>query len=525
MNSSDLGKSDLMEHEINTGDCTPIKQPPRHIPPHQREIIDQQLDELVANGRVEQSQSPWSSPVVLARKHDGTYRMCIDFRRLNQYTQKDAISLPRTDDVLEALGGAQWFSCLDLASGYWQMPVKEEDKPKTAFSTHRGQFQWRVMPFGLTNGPASFTRLMNLALSGLTWTHCLVYLDDIIIWGSTFEEHLHRLRLVFDRIQAAGLKLKPTKCQFLKREVTFLGHVVSGGGIRTNPEKVKAVETWPTPLDVKELHSFLGLASYYRRFIAGFSIIAEPLYKLCRKDTPFHWQQEQQSAFEELKHRLVSAPVLAYPDFNVGAGSFILDTDASQHLGIGAVLSQLQPDGTERVIAYGSRSLNEHERNYCTTRLEMLALVTYVDHFRYYLLGRRFCLRTDHHSLTWLMSFKEPQGQVARWLERLQEYDYTIEHRPGRQHGNADALSRRPRRHHGECPSCVPSARPQVAAVAGLPTVHKQCEGRDIWSTAAVAQAQREDPEENECEILEAGLDKGRASVLRWLPYLCQVQV
>lgn len=495
MNSSDLGKSDLMEHEINTGDCTPIKQPPRRIPPHQREIIDQQLDELVANGRVEQSQSPWSSPVVLARKHDGTYRMCIDFRRLNQYTQKDAISLPRTDDVLEALGGAQWFSCLDLASGYWQMPVKEEDKPKTAFSTHRGQFQWRVMPFGLTNGPASFTRLMNLALSGLTWTHCLVYLDDIIIWGSTFEEHLHRLRLVFDRIQAAGLKLKPTKCQFLKREVTFLGHVVSGDGIRTNPEKVKAVETWPTPLDVKELHSFLGLASYYRRFIAGFSIIAEPLYKLCRKDTPFHWQQEQQSAFEELKHRLVSAPVLAYPDFNAGAGSFILDTDASQHLGIGAVLSQLQPDGTERVIAYGSRSLNEHERNYCTTRLEMLALVTYVDHFRYYLLGRRFCLRTDHHSLTWLMSFKEPQGQVARWLERLQEYDYTIEHRPGRQHGNADALSRRPRRHHGECPSCVPSARPQVAAVAGLPTVHKQCEGRDIWSTAAVAQAQREDPD------------------------------
>ena len=200
MNSSDLGKSDLMEHEINTGDCTPIKQPPRRIPPHQREIIDQQLDELVANGRVEQSQSPWSSPVVLARKHDGTYRMCIDFRRLNQYTQKDAISLPRTDDVLEALGGAQWFSCLDLASGYWQMPVKEEDKPKTAFSTHRGQFQWRVMPFGLTNGPASFTRLMNLALSGLTWTHCLVYLDDIIIWGSTFEEHLHRLRLVFDII-------------------------------------------------------------------------------------------------------------------------------------------------------------------------------------------------------------------------------------------------------------------------------------------------------------------------------------
>lgn len=167
------------------------------------------------------------------------------------------------------------------------MQVKEGDRPKISFSAHRGQFQWRVMPFGLTNGPASFTRLMNLALSGLTWTHCLVYLDDIIIWAPTFEEHLHRPRLVFDRVRAAGLKSKPIKCQFLKREVTFLGHVVSSDGIKTDPERVKAVETWATPLDVKELQSFLGLASYYRRFISGFSIIAEPLYKLCRKNTPF----------------------------------------------------------------------------------------------------------------------------------------------------------------------------------------------------------------------------------------------
>ena len=497
VNSLDLGQSDLMEHEIKTGDSTPIKQPPRRIPPHQREIIDNQLDELLSTGRVEQSQSPWSSPVVLARKHDGTYRMCIDFRRLNQCTQKDALSLPRTDDVLEALGGAQWFSCLDLASGYWQMQVKEEDRPKTAFSTHRGQFQWRVMPFGLTNGPASFTRLMNLALSGLTWTHCLVYLDDIIIWAPTFEDHLRRLRLVFDRIRAAGLKLKPTKCQFLKKEATFLGHVVSCEGIKTDPEKVKAVETWPMPQDVTELQSFLGLASYYRRFISGFSVIAEPLYKLCRKGIPFHWEREQQSAFEELKRRLVSAPVLAYPDFNPGAGLFILDTDASQRLGIGAVLSQLQPDGTERVIAYGSRSLNEHEKNYCTTRLEMLALVTYVDHFRYYLLGRRFCVRTDHHSLTWLMSFKEPQGQVVRWLERLQEYDFEIQHRPGKVHSNADALSRRPRRYHGDCPSCVPSVQPQVAAVTGKPPAgeDQRCDGKFFWSPEVVAQAQREDPD------------------------------
>ena len=230
------------------------------------------------------------------------------------------------------MGGAQWFSSLDLASGYGQMQVKEEDRPKTAFSTHKGQFQWRVMPFGLTNGPTSFTRLMNLALSGLTWTHCLVYLDTIIIWASTFENHIHRLRLVFDHMRTAGLKLKPTKCHFLQKEVTFLGHVVSAEGTKTDPEKVKAVKKWPVPVNVKELQSFLGLAGYYRKFILGFSSIAEPLYTLCRKNIPFSWQQEQQAAFEELKDRLVSAPVLAYPDFSPAAGSFILDTDASQYL-------------------------------------------------------------------------------------------------------------------------------------------------------------------------------------------------
>ncbi|KAL9970389.1 hypothetical protein ACROYT_G022754 [Oculina patagonica] len=482
VSSFDLGKTDLMEHEINTGGHPPMKQPPRRVPPHQREIIDKQLDELLASGKVEESQSPWSSPVVLARKHDGSYRMCIDFQKLNQCTEKDAIPLPRTDDALEAVGGAQWFTCLDLASGYWQLQVKEEDRPKTAFSTHRGQFQWKVMPFGLTNGPASFTRLMNLALSGLTWTHCLVYLDDIIIWASTLEEHLYRL-------------------------------------------------------------------SYYRRFISGFSIIAEPLYKLCRKGVQFDWQQEQQTAFEELKHRLVSAPVLAYPDFSSDAGTFILDTDASQQLGIGAVLSQLQPDGAERAIAYGSRSLNDHEKNYCATRLEMLALVTYIDHFRYYLLGRRFRVRTDHHSLTWLMSFKEPQGQVARWLERLQEYDYEVTYRPGKQHCNADALSRRPRRNHGECPSCVPSVNSQVAAVTGTSQTGQGGEGEGSWSQEAIAQAQREDPdigpvveqlsrewkkptfeelqcslrknedfEEDDCKVLEAWSNKGGASALFGVP-------
>ncbi|KAK3705767.1 hypothetical protein QZH41_000594, partial [Actinostola sp. cb2023] len=477
-------------------DAKPVKLPPRRTPPHQREVIDHQLDDLLAHGRIEPSQSPWSSPVVLVRKNDGSYRMCIDYRCLNKYTIKDAHPLPRTDDVLEVMSGAHWFTCLDLASGYWQMKVSEKDRPKTAFVTHRGQFQWTVMPFGLTNGPASFQRLMNMALNGLTWTHCLVYIDDIIIWSRSFEEHLHRLRLVFSRIRQAGLKLKPAKCQFLKQRVTFLGHVVSSQGIETDPEKTKAVVDWPVPVDVKELQRFLGLVGYYRRFVTEFSTTAEPLYRLCKKFTPFQWGSKEQMAFEELKKSLVSAPVLAYPNFSTDAGRFILDTDASQQLGIGAVLSQLQPDGTERVIAYGSRSLNDHEKNYCTTRLEMLAMVTYIDHFRYYLLGRRFLVRTDHHSLRWLMSFKQPEGQVARWLERLQEYDFDVEHRPGKSHINADAMSRRPRRQHGDCPSCKSTAGAEshvskltLVQLAGTTSSVTQ----DLWSEESLASTQQED--------------------------------
>ena len=337
---------------------------------------------------------------------------------------------------------------------------------------------------------------MNLALSELTWTTCLVYLDDIIIWAPSFKEHLRRLRLVFDRIRTAGLKLKPTKCQFLKREVSFLGHVVSSEGIKTDPDKVETVRTWPTSVDIKELQSFLSLASYYRRFNSGFSIIVEPLYKFSRKGVSFQWQLEQESAFNELKYRLTIAPVLAFPDFSPDAGLFVLDIDASQHVGIGAVLSQLQPDGIERVINYGSRSLNEHEKSYCATRLEMLALVSYMDHFRYYLLGRKFRPMTDHHSLVWLMSFKEPQGQVARWLERLQEYDYEIQHHPGRLHNNADALSTRPRRQHGNCLSCTPTGLSQVAAVTrDLPASETPSEVRNYWSPKVVAKAQRDDPD------------------------------
>ena len=341
-----LGRTHLLEHTIDTGPATPVKQAPHQLPPFKRDEVDRHLSQLLTQGRIEASNSPWSSPIVLAKKHDGSYRLCIDYRKLNAVTVKDAQPLPRSDDILESLGGAKWFSCLDLASGYWQVPVAKKDRPKTAFVTHRGQFQWTCLPFGVTNGLGTFTRLMNLALQGLTWRECLVYLDDIIIMSGTFDEHLSRLRSVFEWLRDAGLKLKSSKCIFLQRKVSFLGHVVSADGIQTDPEKIAAVRDWPTPTSTSELKGFLGLVTYYRRFIPGFSAIAEPLNYLTRKDVEFKWGPEQESNFCELKHRLVNLPVLAYPDFRENSGHFILDTDASSGHGIGAVLSQKQPDGT-----------------------------------------------------------------------------------------------------------------------------------------------------------------------------------
>ena len=311
---------------------------------------------------------------------------------------------------------------------------------KTAFCTTEGLYEFKVMPFGLCNAPATFQRLMDIVLTGLQWTSCLVYLDDIIVLGRTFTEHLSNLGSVFSRIRDAGLKIKPEKCSFLKEKVKYLGHIVSKEGIAADPEKTATVKTWPTPTRTKEVQQFLGLANYYRRFIKDFAQIAKPLQKLTERTSSFLWTTECQKSFEILRHLLSSPPILSYPDFTK---PFILDTDASND-GIGGVLSQLDKDGREHVVAYGSRLLTKPERNYCVTRKELLAVVTFVTHFRTYLLGHTFTLRTDHGPLTWLYSMKEPEGQVARWLEKLQEYNFEIVHRKWLRHINADALSRLP---------------------------------------------------------------------------------
>ena len=440
----DLGRTDLVQHDIDTGDARPIRQPPRRVPLALQPELDKEIAEMLDKGVIEPGQSPWASPLVLVRKKDGTIRVCTDYRLLNGVTKFDAYPLPRIDETLEALSGAKYFTTLDLISGYWQAGLTPEARLKSAFCVRSGLYLWNVMPFGLCNAPSTFERLMESVLHGLQWSTCLVYLDDVIIYGKDESELLQRMDIVFGRLRAAGLKLKPKKCRLFARRTDYLGHVISAEGISVSPEKVAAVRDWPVPETVTDVRSFLGTANYYRRFCKDFATIAAPLHRLTDKGAQFVWTEQCQEAFDSIKEMLCTAPTLAFP---VPDAPLILDTDASL-TGIGAVLSTIV-DGQERVLGYASRSLSRTERNYCVTRRELLAVVHFVRHFRPYLYGRQFLVRTDHASLKWLFRFKEPEGQLARWLDVLNEYKFTIEHRAGKNHGNADGLSRQPCRQCG----------------------------------------------------------------------------
>ncbi|UYV84885.1 K02A2.6-like, partial [Cordylochernes scorpioides] len=360
--SEGYGRTDLTKHRINTGESNPIKQAPHRIPLARRQEAETLVKEMLDQNIIEPSSSPWVSPVVLVKKKDGSTRFCVDYRKLNDITKKDSYPFPRIIAILDTLAGSQWFSTLDLKSGYWQVEMHSDDKEKTAFTTGSGLWQFNVMPFGLCNAPATFERLMEAVLQGLATETCMVYLDDIIVLGKNFEEHLSNIEKVFKRLEAANLKLSPKKCKLFKKEVAYLGHIISAEGVQTDPKKTETVRMWPTPKDLTQLRSFLGLCTYYRRFIPGFSNIARPLHRLTESGRPFVWTPDCQRAMEKLKEMLVAAPILAYPR---PGDSFILDTDAS-NTGIGGVLSQIQ-EGSERVIAYFSKTLSKPERNYCVT--------------------------------------------------------------------------------------------------------------------------------------------------------------
>ena len=456
------GHTDAVEHNIDTGECRPVRCAPRCMSSQKIKREEACVNEMLAGGQIEPSESPWSAPVVLVTKKDGGTRFCVDYRKLNLATTKDAYPLPRIDDTLDMLAGKQWFSTLDLASGYWQVSLSPEARCKTAFATHSGLFQFRVMPFGLCNAPATFERLMDRVLQGLRWSRCLVYLDDIISFGTTFRDSLDNLVLIFERLRSYGLQLKSSKCQLFRSSVPFLGHVVGREGLRCDPRKIEDVLRWPVPDCLKSVRQFLGFVGYYRRFIQNFADLAEPLVALTGKDVPFVWSPACEDAFTGLRDAMVRSPILAFP---TETGEYMLDTDAS-NFGLGGVLSQIQ-NGIECVIAYCSRALRPSQRKYCTTKREMLAVVSMCVQFRSYLRGARFTLRTDHKSLVWLHRFKDTEGMMARWLHTLHQFQFTIIHRAGRDHGNADGLSRAPT---DPCRQCTRVECPRVDTTAEVTT-------------------------------------------------------
>lgn len=359
---SDLGNTDIIQHRINTGLAPPIRLPPRRVPMAMKEAVDAEVQRLIDTDLVVRSKSPWAFPLVPIRKKDNSIRICVDYRKLNEVTLPDSYPLPRIQDCLDALQNAKWFSTLDCTSGYFQVQIHPDDIDKTAFVCSKGLFAFKVLAMGLVNSPATYQRLMEQIMSGLQYETCLIYLDDCIVYSQTFEEHIERLDEVLSRMSKANLKFTPKKCHLFKQEVKFLGHVVSEKGIATCEDKVTAVKEWPLPTCVKDIKSFLGLASYYRRYIKSFSTISAPLNKLTQKGETFKWTPECQTAFDTLKEVLTCAPILGYPNIR---DQYFIDCDASS-VGIGAVLSQMQ-DGVERVIAYFSKTLNRAQRQYCVT--------------------------------------------------------------------------------------------------------------------------------------------------------------
>ena len=420
---------------------------PNHKPPYRRPFrlslqekieVDRQVADLLQKGLIEPCASPFGAPVLFVLKRDGTLRMCVDYRALNKQTIRDRYPLPRIDDLLDKLHGKAIFSSLDLQSGYHQISIPEQDRTKTAFVTHSGQYQYKVMPFGLTNAPSAFQRVMNDVFHDMIKEgFVLIYLDDILVVSSSEEEHQRHLRAVLSRLRDKQLKIKLSKCELFQPQLKFLGHIISAAGIAVDPEKVKAIIDWPLPTMLKQLQAFLGLANYFRRFIRGYSTLAAPLTNLTRKCAMQNqWEDDQVAAFEAIKLALVTAPVLALPDLSK---PFTLLSDASLH-GTGGILTQ---EG--RVVAFTSAKFSPAEYNYSTGEQELLAILRACQIWRCYLEGPfTTVVLTDHRPLTHILTQQQMSRRVTRWVEFLQRFKLDIQYLPGK-HNPADALSRHPR--------------------------------------------------------------------------------
>ncbi|KAJ0771840.1 putative nucleotidyltransferase, Ribonuclease H [Helianthus annuus] len=392
--------------------AAPIARAPYRLAPSELEELSTQLQELLDKGFIRPSSSPWGAPVLFVKEKDGTFRMCIDYRELNKVTVKNRYPFPRIDDLFDQLQGSSYYSKIDLRSGYHQLRVRDKDISKTAFSTRYGYYEFQVMPFGLTNAPAVFMDLMNRVCKPYLDKFVIVFIDDILIYSKSQEEHEHHLRLILELLRTEQLYAKFSKCDFWLREVHFLGHVVNKDGIHVDPSKVDSIKNWPAPRTPTEIRQFLGLAGYYRRFIKDFSKIAQPLTSLTQKGVTYRWSDAQESAFQHLKDRLCSAPILSLPE---GTDDFVVNCDASIQ-GLGCVLMQ-----RDKVIAYASRQLKVHERNYTTHDLELGAVVFALKIWRHYLYGTKCTIYTDHRSLEHIFKQKELNMRQRRWVELLND--------------------------------------------------------------------------------------------------------
>ena len=452
----DMGHHQRTQHEIHLTDPHPFKERHRRIPPGMLQQVKEHLQQMLDSGIIRPSQSPFSSEVVWVRKKDGSLRQCVDFRRLNARTIKDNYCLPRIEEILDSLAGSKYFTVLDLKSGYHQVEIREDHKERTAFSVAPlGFYEYNRMAMGLANAPATYQRLMENVLGDLHLTICMVFLDDIIVFGNSFEEHLARLEQVLVRLGDNGLKLNPKKCSFCQERVKYVGHIVSEQGIETDPEKIEKVRDWPRPETPEDVRRFLGFCGYYRRFVRDFAKIAKPLNELMpsplkkqkgKKSSaastrkPWQWGDEQESAFQTLKARLTAPPILAFADYSK---PFELHCDASG-CGLGGVLYQEQ-DGLKRVIAYASRGLSKSEANYPAHKLEFLALKwSITEKFHDYLFGHKFTVFTDNNPLTYVLTSARLDATGHRWLAALAAYDFNILYKPGANNSDADGLSRLP---------------------------------------------------------------------------------
>lgn len=438
-----LGRTDKIILSIDTGDAKPFRKRPYVMSPYMSQILNKELDEMLRLGVVEPSQSPWCSPVLLVKKRGGDYRLCFDGRPLNAITKHDSYPLPNVERILHSLRDAKFISSIDLKKAFWQVPLDPASKEKTAFSViGRGQFQFVTMPFGLVNSAQTQQRLVDALFGPKYETKIFSYIDDILITGSSFQEHIELLEIVRDKLKEANLTVNFSKCEFFKTSLKYLGYIVGSNSLRTDPEKIASMVNYPRPRTTTEIKRFIGMCSWYRRFIKDFSTQVSPINDLLKgkkKNQVINWTEEAEKAFINIKQLLVSAPVLSQPDFSK---KFTVQSDASQ-TGLGGVLTQII-DGEERVIAYASRSLTKSERNLSTTHRELLGVIFCIEKFRPYIEGVKFDIITDHYSLIWLNNLKNLTGKLARWSMKLRSHSFNLIHRKGSSNVVPDALSRIP---------------------------------------------------------------------------------